>query len=311
MLLQVEKKLSEDTKPSDLELAIFRTAAYFAYSHYPVTAFELWKWLLEPAKAYSFAEVLEAIEGAFLKERLIRSGGFYTTEKDADILENRRNRVADALRKYAKLKRVTAILGRVPYVEGIAVCNSLAFHHTLPSSDIDLFVISKPGKIWSSRLFATLPLILLRERPGERAKDPVCLSFFASSNALAFEKLKIAERDPYLAYWSRSLIPLFDKTGWVKQFEAKNTWVKDVLPNAYSVKRSSAFKVAPRFALPVTPLSEVLAERIQEERFPQNIKALRNRDTRVVITKDMLKFHADDNRNEMREALDERMKGTL
>ena len=308
MLLQAEKKLSGDLEPSDLELAIFRTLAYFAYSHYPVTAFEIWKWLLEPEREYTFGQVFEVLQfSAYLKEQVFTEQGFYSLEKNPDLIKNRRTRLANALTKYAKLKQFALILGRVPYIEGVAICNSLAFHHTLPSSDIDLFIIASKGRVWSARFFSTLPLILLRERPGERAEDPVCLSFFATKESLAFERLKIGERDPYLAYWSKSLIPLIDKNGWLKHFEAENAWIKAILPHAYAVKRSSAFRLKNRFSVPFTPLSELLAERVQEERFPLAIRRLRNRDTRVIITKDMLKFHAEDRRAEIRDALEDRM----
>jgi hypothetical protein len=309
MLLQAEKKLWGDLQPSDLELAILRTVAYFAYSRYPVTAFEIWKWLLEPEREYSFGQVFGALQSSsYLQAKIFTEQGFYSLEKDPELLKNRRTRLANALHKYAKLKRLAVILGRVPYIEGVAICNSLAFHHTVSESDIDLFVIARKGRVWSARFFSTLPLILLRERPGERAEDPVCLSFFATRDSLGFERLKIGERDPYLAFWSKSLIPLSDKTGWLKRFEAENGWIKKVLPNAYAVKRSLAFRLKSRWAIPFTPMGEVLAERVQEERFPRAIRLLRNRDTRVIITKDMLKFHAEDRRAEIRDALDACMK---
>lgn len=297
---------------SDLELSIYRTTAYFAHFHYPLTSFEIWKWLLEPSKSYTFAQVFAALDGSdWLKEKLAFSEGFYGLGDVKMQVSSRQERLLNAFQKYAKLKWVLAIVGRMPYIDGIAVCNSLAFHHTLPKSDIDLFIVARPGRIWSARFFATAPLMLLRQRPGERAEDPVCLSFFVTPQTFDFGKLKIGEKDPYLAYWCRTLIPLLDRSGWTRQFLAENSWGEGILPHAQPVKRARLFRARPRMKLPGTPLSETLAAKIQEEKFPPLIREMKNKDTRVIISAGMLKFHDRDRRAEIRDALDERMRAVV
>jgi hypothetical protein len=294
--------------PSDLELSLFRTVAYFSYFRYPLTSFELWKWLLEPEGRYSFAAVVEVLSSSsFLKERLKYESGFYGIGMIKEDLNLRRERLLNAMQKYVKLRRIMKMIGWAPYVDGAAVCNSLAFHHTQTSSDIDLFLVAAPGRVWTARFFSTLPLILMRERPGEREKDPVCLSFFATPEAFDFEKLKIGERDPYLAYWAMSLIPLLDRTLWTKDFFETNAWLKSVLPNAYPVKRARAFRLQAPVRIPSAIMSEELAKKVQEERFPGAINDLKNRDTRVVVNHTMLKFHEHDRRAEIFSALEEEM----
>ena len=294
--------------PSVLETSIYRTLAYFAYFKYPLTSFEIWKWLLEPGQPVSLFEVIQALEGStWLPAKIKKYHGFYALG-EVDVWHTDRHlRFLDAMRKYHKAERAVQLLGRLPWIDGVAVCNSLSWYQTKQDSDIDLFVITRPGRIWSARLLSTIPAILLRQRPGEAASDPVCLSFFCTDQALNFEKLKIGSTDPYLAYWCRSLVPLVDHSGWMEKFEMQNSWLREVLPNAQFVRRASRFRPSVKFHLPWLPLSERLAKQLQLERFPKVIRELMNIDTRVVVSAEMLKFHEHDARQQIRQALADKL----
>jgi hypothetical protein len=286
--------------PSPLEKAIYRTLAYFAYFHYPLSAFEIWKWLLAPERPVAFMEVVQELEDSvWLKERYQAASGFYALGDVQAWHGDRHVRFLDAVRKMHKVQKVVRLLGRLPWIDGVAVCNSLAWYHTTTDSDIDVFIVTRPGRIWSARLLATTPAMLLRQRPGEATADPVCFSFFSTDQALQFEKLKIAAEDPYLAYWCRSLIPVVDHSGWMDRFEMSNPWLRQVLPHAQFVRPAYRFRGRSRWRLPWLPISEKLFKQVQLDKFPQSIRQLMNLDTRVVVTDDQLKFHDTDRRAEI------------
>ncbi len=294
--------------PSALETSIYRTLAYFEYFKYPLTSFEIWKWLLAPGQTVALGEVVACLDKSdWLKSKVSEYQGFYALGQVAAWRQDRHLRFLDAMRKFHKVSRLLHLFGRLPWVDGIAVCNSLSWHHTKSDSDIDLFFIVKPGRIWSVRLLATIPVMLLRQRPGEATSDPICLSFFCTSDALAFETLKIGDQDPYLAYWCRSLVPLVDHGGWMDKFEMYNPWLREVLPQAQYVRRASRFRSDMRIRWPWLPLRESLAKQIQMEHFPAAIRELMNRDSRVVITDQMLKFHDRDARAQILKALDDKL----
>lgn len=294
--------------PSSLELSVYRTLAYFAYFKYPLTSFEIWKWLLEPGEEVSLAQVIEALSSSsWLKDRLKFYQGFYALEHVAHQYHDRHLRFLDAMRKYDKALRTAKWLGRLPWIEGVAICNSLAWQHTNTKSDIDLFIIATSGRLWSARLLSTWPLKFLRERPGEGNIDPICLSFFCTPSVFNFESLKIGSADPYLAYWCSSLIPVVDRGNWQAKFGLANRWLAEVLPNVQNVQVASQFRVSIMFRLPRLPISEALPKQLQLDRFPSSIRSLMNIDSRVVVTDDMLKFHEQDAREQIRTALENRM----
>lgn len=304
MLSKAERKFSEVGPPNNLEQAIFRTIAYFHFTGYPLTMFEVWKWLLEGDKPYTLFDVTKALEeSVWLRERVVTKDGFVALEAIDQSVKERQVRFSDAFHKYEKLVRRMWAFERVPGVLGVAVCNSLAFNFTTKESDIDLFLVTKPGTIWRSRFFTTLPLMLLKERPGEAKENPLCLSFFASSRALKFEHIKIGPYDPYLAFWITTLVPLFERKPVARRMFAENPWVKNMLKNAYPVKRAPFLRKRPRGVYAFLWLPEWIAKTLQVHRFPKRIEELMNKDTRVVVTDAMLKFHDDDRREDFCDAL--------
>ncbi len=290
---------------SVLEWDCWRVLAYFSYFKYPLTAFEVWKWLYMPEGQWTLAEVVEVLQNSsWLNERVSSKNGFYALGIDVEEqLKDRQLRLHDALRKYGVLTPVLKYLGRLPFVEGVFVCNSLAWHHTNAESDIDLFIVTKPGRTWTVRLLAAGMMALLRKRPGEAKIDPVCCSFFVDGDHLDLASLKIDEQDPYLAFWLATLVPMVDRKGIANRLRVMNRWVDEVLPNAKGVVRASRWLPKQMRAWPLLMINEGKARVIQEKRFTKVIKEMKNVDTRVVVNDSMLKFHENDRRAEIIQAL--------
>ncbi len=291
---------------NSLEQAIFRTVAYFSLFDYPLTAFEIWKWLFGPGSRASLFEVRENLEKSeYLADRIKSRDGFWSIE-DKDIQKSVRARhenFLNAVKKYRVLKRVARYLSWIPSVRGIAACNTLAWDNTRVDSDVDIFIIVREGSIWTSRLFAVTPFKILRMRPGQ-ARDPLCFTFFITDTNLDVSSLALEPSDPYLTYWSRSLVPVFDRDGVFEEFTRANGWAGKLLPNSFPSCRHrersrGAFSRSIRFPAFV----EKISRQIQKSRFPDVIQNMANRDSRVVISDAMLKFHDNDRRAEYRDKL--------
>lgn len=293
---------------SPIERDCYRVIAYFAIFHYPVTAFEVWKWLYAPEQPWSLVEVMTCLRShTVLRETVRERNGFYGLgDIDADMAD-RHDRLLDALRKYERVRAVTAYMTRLPHIEGIAVCNSLAFHHTTAASDIDLFVITEPRRVWTARLMTVAAMAALRLRPGEAKRDPVCCSFFVDHDLLPMEGLKIDEHDPYLAMWHAMLTPIVDHAHVFARLQAENAWVNRLLPNVVPIRRARAYRSTAIRRLPRSPVSEDAARSFQERRLPASIVRLKNMDTRVIVNNKMLKFHENDRRAAIATALNEKI----
>lgn len=295
--------------PNDLELSILRTICWFSVFEIPLTSFEVWRWLLKPTRAYGLFEVEKTLhESEWLRGRLVSTCSLFAL-KGASLetqMAERQRRFLDASRKFKKLRRATFFFQMVGAVECVCAANTMAWSHTTAQSDIDLFIVTKTGRIWSSRLLLVLPFLLSGNRPGHpqavEQRDPFCFSFFSTTDALQMEPLKVDPDDYYLAYWMKSLVPMFDEGGVMGQLSALNKWADVMLPNARTRDVHPVHTRAFRVRLPLAErLLEPFARSVQRQRFPKALRELANQDSRVIITDDILKFHDNDRRLEFKQ----------
>lgn len=295
---------------TDLEQSILKTLAWFSLMEYPVTVFELWKWLLGPRQIYTLGDVYACIdESKHLRSRVRKEAGFLALDGAKPItalIEKRHGAFLNAIFKFAKMKKLMRYIALLPSIRSVAICNTLAWYHTNDESDIDFFITVRPGWLWTTRLFLVTPFALLGKRPhsDKNVEDPLCFSFFTSTNELQLEQFTLDGGDPYFNYWLYSLVPILDREHIMESLYENNTWAQELLPN--TIERASHHDhFSKRVSLPVFLRVENLARSIQQKRFPDTLKELANKDTRVVITDDTLKFHSNDRRELFREQLKE------
>ncbi len=196
---------------------------------------------------------------------------------------------------FERAKKYTRYLSYIPGIQMIAVVNSLSMNATNEESDIDLFIITRPGSIWFVRFFATSMLwILWVWRHGEDIAGNFCLSFFITTEAMDLGDITI-QNDIYLFYWIYYMKPLYDAWGVYDAFIRSNDWTtgnasKDVvwgwhLRGNFFISLSNS--IIRFFFLPYTRKSY---EKLWKPEW-------------VVISETMLKFHDQDRREEIRDAI--------
>lgn len=113
----------------------------------------------------------------------------------------------------------------VPFVRMIAVCNTLSFGIADENSDIDLFIVTRKGRMFFVRFFVTVILQLLGvRRYADKVSGRFCLSFFVDDSADDLSNLAYAN-DYYLAFWFSRLVPVIDYD-YFDTLRLKNSWVK-------------------------------------------------------------------------------------
>ena len=288
---------------SVLEEDILRTIAWFSIFEYPMTSFEVWKWMLEPKENYKLEDVVLALSRSkILSQNLVQEDGVFYLRGSVSDTNIKRERFRDAVKKMKRLKRAMRYLKLIPMIRGVAVCNTLSWMHTGAGSDIDLFIIVKEGSVWTTRLLAVTPFKVLKLRPGDGKDHPLCFSFFLSDTSLSLESLQCTQNDHYLAYWVQSLIPIFDRDGAFNELKHSNTWARNIVSLSYeNTQHGDRSEVREEPALGVPGFVEKVSRRLQRHRFPQVVTQLANRDSRVVVSDAMLKFHTNDRREFFKE----------
>lgn len=293
-----------------------RTVLWFSQFSHPLTVFEIWKWLLQPERAYGLGEVYAILErSSWLHDKLESQDGFYVLKGSGirRLIQGRQEKFLDAERKFALLRRAATYFSLLPAVRCVAAANTLAWWSTTKDSDIDLYIVTKPGHIWSTRFWLVVPFLLLGRRPSYASSppyeggargglDPFCFSFFSTSTSLNVEELCLP-RDYYMAFWVRSLVPVLDRDGSLEAVQTQNRWASRTLPNAQPRHHHHRHVPSMLMSLPIQwRFTEPVFRRVQRDRLPTYLREIANLDSRVVVTDDVLKFHDNDRRAQYRDA---------
>ncbi|MFZ3233093.1 MAG: hypothetical protein WA194_06335 [Patescibacteria group bacterium] len=182
-----------------------------------------------------------------------------------------------------RAEKFCRVLVKFPGIRRIWVCNSLSMNAADGDSDIDLFVETAPGMLWTGRVMTTLFFSLLgARRHGNYVKGRFCLSFFAVENA-DLGKVAVAD-DAYLYEWVRRLVRVDGKDAGKR------------LPE--NPKRPSALTRAVETVFKALFLPKTLRE---YERL--------GKPWGIVISDEFLKFHPEDRRIEIRDRVRKELEG--
>lgn len=200
---------------------ILSTLAYFDIFTYPLKKREVWLFLPNMYGHSEFDMALQLLVGNCLVFKL---GEFYSLQNNYTIAQRRSRGNDKAEILLATAKKVSALLSGFPFVRGVAVSGSLSKNYADDASDIDLFIITAPNRLWIARTimhcFKKLTFLVNKQHF-------YCMNYFVDEN-----HVEIAEKNIYTATEIATLMPLEGSVAFEK-FYSENAWTKTFLPNKY------------------------------------------------------------------------------
>lgn len=300
---------------TSLEQSILFTISYFDVFDYPVTSFEVWRYL------FGFRADLDQV---ILKlDEMIRIGkiemkyGFYFLPERSNLVRLRQIKYDISEKFWNRAVLAAKILSYVPFIKMIAIVNSLAFFNCDQNSDIDFFIVTQKNKIWTARAFSSLLLhILGLRRHGKKVAKRICLSFYISEEKPDLSYIAKDDLGFFVAFWIAQMAPIINFGQTFESFHAANFWTRKFLPNSgnnitdyyINFKRPLLSKTLKGWGefLFKKDFFENTVRKIQMKRIEQSQKKWGN--PKSVITNDyILKFHPID----LRVAYKEKLKKNL
>ena len=204
---------------SEINDNILATLAYFDLFNYPLTSGEIYLFL---KNRYDQEDYQFAIKYLVANRSIYQFGIFYTLKNDHSLIVRRRdgnNKAADMIKVASK---ISDWLIHFPYVRGIAISGSLSKNFADENSDIDLFIITAPNRLWIARtlMHAFKKLTFLFNK-----QDYFCMNYYIDE-----ERLEIVEKTLYTAIEIVTLIPLQGDAQF-ERFYSANAWTREYLPN--------------------------------------------------------------------------------
>ncbi len=213
----------DNTSPetlSSLHRAVLLTVLYSDLFDQPLTGEELHCYLAAPCPDRQVLDLaVEALDRSYLGTA---DGLVYWRGREATI-ELRRHRQRLAAERWGPARRFARWLGWVPFLRMVAVCGSQAMDNGDVDGDVDLFLITEPGRLW---LVQSLTMVL--RRAGRRLGIDICPNYLLASSALEIE-----ERNLYTAREAAQTMPLWGDEAYASFVEA-NRWIDDFLPQRFA-----------------------------------------------------------------------------
>ncbi len=221
-----------------LREAILATISYYDGLEFPLTGFEVWRYLVNPqrlVKKDTVIEELTVLQVVEEVERLRQAGtldeefGMYTLAGRRELVGLRIENEKIAAQKWRLLRRRARWLQTTPWVRGIFVSGSMALGNTTSESDFDMLVIMQSDRLYLGRLFLSVLTSLMgarRTRYERVAPDKFCFNHYITT-----DKLGIEHESLYNAQTYAHLVPLqIDKTLSGRFFSA-NIWIHKYVYN--------------------------------------------------------------------------------
>lgn len=204
---------------------IIATLAYYDVMKYPLTAFEVWRHFLAleadiSAKEVTIGSVRETLHMLVKEGRIGSDRGFYFLKGREHLVDIRLSHGKVSVERLKRVHSLVFWMRFFPFVRMIGVTGSLAMEQSDASSDWDLLIVLKKGRIFTGRAIVTALLhVFGKRRHHGKTKNRACLNYWITDGSL-----EIGLKDAYSAHEYRFLLPFF---GWetYRKFEIANRWI--------------------------------------------------------------------------------------
>lgn len=215
-----------EQKEKAVREAVLNLLAYYA----------IWGVRLDFPTLYSYLQV-KAGELMVKKqlESLVKQGkvtmvdGRYGLKKQRYPSSDERNLHQQKLLK--KAKRWGRVIGALPFVKSVSVINSVAIGNVHDESDIDLFVITSPNRIFLSKGILMYGLKLFRQLEDQyKSAGRFSLGMFITTKGAKMDKDMMKVNEPHLIYYIISAVPVYGEEVWYEIIR-RDSYIDERLPN--------------------------------------------------------------------------------
>ncbi|HHG83554.1 MAG TPA: hypothetical protein ENJ82_02295 [Bacteroidetes bacterium] len=214
-----QEKGGRETELPSLETAIVRTLLYFDLFRYPLAASDLARnAMFKIADEGSLAAALQQLHA---RGMVVEEAGFYYIGEGKNYVQRRKKGNALAEKRLEKARKVSNFICKFPFVEAVMVSGSLSKHYMEADSDLDFFIVTRPGRLWIARTL----LILYKKVFLLNSHQDFCVNYFVDSDHLEIEDQNIFTATELVYLLPTSNVEMYHK------LRKDNAWADAYYPN--------------------------------------------------------------------------------
>jgi hypothetical protein len=291
------------TRRSSLEQSFLQSVLYAALFNYPLSVAQLREALIGESADETALSACYA-GSAMLQAAIEYGDGCYFPRGRRNLLETRVRREAASRALLDRLRGLQMLVSHMPFARMVALSGSLAHLNADGEADLDLFVITAPGRVWR----VTLTTVVVARLLGWRRH--LCLNYVVSERALMV--------GPADLFSANQIIHLRPVTGGdvYRRFLDANRFVERFYPNFRpraladpAVDSSRPWRFCRRVIeitlnCSVAPLYERLCRLAYGRHLRRRAHTWRSRD-QVRLEPECLKLHTTSHRREVMERFED------
>jgi len=280
------KKFKRTKHPAHTPIAILDTLRYRQVFNCPMNIFQIWNYLIatSPPAVDKFQKDLDQL---VKEKKVLVKDGLYSLDKiDYEKAEKRRKHAEKLI---AQARYIINYLKRIPWIEMLAVTGSVAAFSADEQSDVDIMVVTRPKRLWLTRLFLVSALKILGVYwNNKKPVGTICPNIYITSDNLTWN---VNKQSLYIANEISLLYPIFFRHNCYFDFIKQNDWIENYLPNFNHHNDSSVIAIPPwREKQPrynFIDLIEMTAMKIQ-------MSYMKNKKTTEIVSRNFLHFNTHD-----------------
>jgi hypothetical protein len=205
--------------------AMYRALCYADVFSFPLTIEEMKRWAISRGPKVKKNQL----------QQVVSRGGFHALKDRNVILSQRKKNSEYIIKKMGMATNAARLFSIFPGVLGVFVTGGLAVGNAQKKDDIDFFIITKSGWLWTSRFVLVLISKFLFRYTHKRVRredatpadaNTWCLNLWADETALAIPK---QFQTLYTAHEVIQALPLVNKENIADRFLYENRWVSHFL----------------------------------------------------------------------------------
>ena len=213
-------------KEKTVRESILNLLAYFA----------VWNLRLDFDRLYSYLQVpsgqlmvKKQLDGLVRQKKIRLVEGRYGLAKHK--YPSQEKMLSKQARLLKKANRWGRAIGQLPFVKAVVVVNSTAYGNTHDESDIDLFIITTPNRIFITKGILMYALKLLRQLEDQYVSaGRFSLGMFLTTKGAKMEKDMMKVNEPDLVYRMITGVPVYGSGVWYEILK-NDSYLAPRLPN--------------------------------------------------------------------------------
>jgi len=218
-------------KFNTVQKSILSTLVFFDIFDRPLTLEELYLYLYKTKASKTILQ--KEIKELISKGKIGKLGDWYFLPGRLKFLQEYPNKQQLTKKLITKVNKKLWKLKNVPFVQMIAIVNSVAFSVPHKDSDIDILVITRRDRLYTTRFFLIrfLKIFGVHPKTENDVAGKVCTSFLIDKTHLNLDSIKLDNvSDIYLDFWLPALDPVYGQDAY-QDFIASNKNILAKFPN--------------------------------------------------------------------------------